>query len=389
MQGRSVHVSATLMGMTLMGAAAWSTLPENKIVVAVVLMAVIAVVSAVGYRLRLRRAAEAHASAQSAAYASTPRLQGYIDAVDGQLAAARSEIGETGTLFGASMERLAGRLDDIALQAREQQALAASFATSAAQGTGIGSKLTQRFDEFVTETSGTLQFFVDATVQNSKLAMGLADHIDEVRGQANAIQDALREVQAIAKQTDLLALNAAIEAARAGEAGRGFAVVADEVRLLSTRTGEFSRQIHAHIDAMHAASSDAERAIGQIASRDMNVALQSKRRLGEMMSDIGVVHGEMQETASELARRTDKLEQEARGAVTGLQFGDDVVGRLARVAHRIAAMTTVTAIARPLAAAGADSGAMPAMQDALDKAVGPARAVTARETPTAPASASR
>ena len=38
--------------------------------------------------------------------------------------------------------------------------------------------------------------------------MELKDCIDDVRGQAVAIQGALREVQAIAKQTDLLALNA-------------------------------------------------------------------------------------------------------------------------------------------------------------------------------------
>jgi methyl-accepting chemotaxis protein len=141
-----------------------------------------------------------------------------------------------------------------------------------------------------------------------------------VRGQAVAIQVALRKVQAIAKQTDLLALNAAIEAARAGEAGRGFAVVADEVRLLSTRTGHFSRQIHSHTEAMNDESMHAETSIPQIASRDMNVALQSKHSVGSMMEEIRLVHDEMEHTAAALASRTEKLEHEVNVAVTRMQL---------------------------------------------------------------------
>ena len=55
-----------------------------------------------------------------------------------------------------------------------------------------------------------------------------AQHIDEV----------VKSIEAIAKQTSLLALNATIEAARAGEAGRGFAVVANEMKELARQTGQ-------------------------------------------------------------------------------------------------------------------------------------------------------
>jgi methyl-accepting chemotaxis protein len=387
MRIRSVQVSATAMAAALLAGGSWFAVRQSAALgahVASPLAAgigaaiVLAMAAAAFWWLRWRGASEARTREDSVvAPPPAPRLTAYIDAVDEQLAASGAEVARTLTIFTEAIGGLIGSFNDITVQAREQQALAVGLATGGVTD-GSGSKLTKAFDEFVSETSQTLQFFVDATVQNSKLAMGLTDLIDKVRGQANAIQGALREVQAIAKQTDLLALNAAIEAARAGEAGRGFAVVADEVRVLSTRTGEFSRQIHAHINSMHEASSGAEKAIAEIASRDMNVALQSKRRVGQMMQDIGVVHNEMQQTAGQLAQRTEKLESEVNAAVTSLQFQDMVTQLLTHVGKRVESMSAVTRVARPLADASLEPAVIESTNAALDAEIQSAREATAK-----------
>lgn len=195
-------------------------------------------------------------------------------------------------------------------------------------------------EEFIVETSDMLKELVGSIVDNSKVAMELVDKMDAVSHQVTAILDVLGEIDGISKQTNLLALNAAIEAARAGESGRGFAVVADEVRKLSGRSDQFSRQIRGNVTDVRASILDAEKSISQMASLDMNFALESKSKMDATLAHVNQMNKNMVKVIEDQRKIAGEVEQVVGRAVTSLQF-QDMVGQLIQHTHtRIGSMET-------------------------------------------------
>ncbi|MBS4049728.1 MAG: chemotaxis protein [Methylomonas sp.] len=178
------------------------------------------------------------------------------------------------------------------------------------------------FQQFAEETDTVLRFFIDHILQISKQSIEMVGVINDVGSNMARVEKLLVDVQKIADQTNLLALNAAIEAARAGEAGRGFAVVADEVRNLSKNSGKFSEEIKVVVNASKNNIKQAQSMIEIMASKDMNIALNSKDKIDDMMTSIALINNKVSKSIVEVSQLTDNVGITVNDAVRGLQFED-------------------------------------------------------------------
>lgn len=165
-----------------------------------------------------------------------------------------------------------------------------------------------------------VRLFVDVSDKSVQAVHSIRDMVSHFDQMFTLIQ----EIRGIADQTNLLALNAAIEAARAGESGRGFAVVADEVRKLSQDSNSLSDQIQEKAESAKAHISGVEQVVGQIASLDMNIAIDAKGQVDGMLSELEQVNSRVAESVSKSAEMGEHINHEISIALGALQTGDQV-----------------------------------------------------------------
>lgn len=178
--------------------------------------------------------------------------------------------------------------------------------------------------EFASETSEILSYFIDLLVNVSKQSIETVHKIDDMVYQIDEIFKLLEDIKTIADQTSLLALNAAIEAAHAGEAGRGFAVVADEVRKLSQHSNKFNDEIRNHVEKTRVSIADARKIVGDVASKDMNMAISAKSRVDLMLEEVGNMNTKISHNLGKVSTVSDSINDNVNLAVRGLQFEDIV-----------------------------------------------------------------
>lgn len=255
------------------------------------------------------------------------------DEMRSQLDVMRADLDRVREILGSAIGGLIQSFTGMAEQAMQQRELA----LRAAQGQASNEEEIN-FERFVKETGDTLQSFVESTIHSSRTGMILVERIDSVNQQISNVKQILGEIEGIAKQTNLLALNAAIEAARAGEAGRGFAVVADAVRDLSSRTSQFSNEIRVHMERVASSISATETDINEMASKDMNFALQAKERVEFTMREIAGVNAGVARMVDEIGTIAKGLSNEVDASVRSLQFQDitsQLIEHVQRRAHAV------------------------------------------------------
>jgi methyl-accepting chemotaxis protein len=179
-------------------------------------------------------------------------------------------------------------------------------------------------EEFANEVGRILDDYVKLFVDVSDKSVSAVHNIQDMVKQLDGMFELINDIRGIADQTNLLALNAAIEAARAGEAGRGFAVVADEVRKLSQDSNTLNEQIRERAEGAKSTITNVEAVVGEIASLDMNIAIDAKGHLDGMLAELEGVNQSVSEGVSGLAELNNSIHQDVNQAITALQFADMV-----------------------------------------------------------------
>ena len=141
---------------------------------------------------------------------------------------------------------------------------------------------------------------------------GLGQSMTALKEFNHDIVAVLKEIDAIAFQTNILALNASVEAARAGTNGAGFSVVADEVRRLALRSTEASRRSNDRIALAVRRIEEGSKITNVVIERvatSCDIATKVDERLRNIVERVRCVDAAMDEIAGAAREQNGGLEQ--------------------------------------------------------------------------------
>jgi methyl-accepting chemotaxis protein len=194
------------------------------------------------------------------------------------------------TTISASTEELVATVQAISRTSE----LAADNARSVQAESDEGARSTEAVIATMQEIVSTVNSTTDRLGRLSEASLGIGAIV--------------KQIEQIAKQTNILALNATIEAARAGDAGKGFAVVATEVKNLANQTGRATLDIRKRIDTLREETDtifDSMTHAGDTVRQGEQVVLGSVTKMRTVSDEIRDVTTLMQEIASHLGQQRE------------------------------------------------------------------------------------
>ena len=222
-----------------------------------------------------------------------------------------SKVDVMKSIVSEAVSGLSNSFTSLSEQSSTQDALMHEIINGLQEGDGEGSE-----KSFIEETKEVLEYFVENITDVSRGGMSMVYTVDDIEVQMDEVNKLLSEISGIADQTNLLALNAAIEA------GRGFAVVADEVRALSRNSNNLNDKIRDVVEKSKSNIAKAKEIVGEIAGKDMSVAMQHKGRVDEVLILMGEKNNLISEKLILVQDVATNVQQDVNIAVMSLQFED-------------------------------------------------------------------
>ncbi|HUW42431.1 MAG TPA: cache domain-containing protein [Rectinemataceae bacterium] len=182
----------------------------------------------------------------------------------------------------------------------------------------------------------------ELTAEGVRLSADTSTTVSDFAQRADSMQDMIRTINDVAKQTNLLAMNAAIEAAHAGEYGRGFAVVADEIRKLAESTARQSKEISATLKQLISQVILAQTASGrsgeafQSIARDIEASVDASRQIATAMQELSTGSSEIVGATGMLFQITEEIRSGSQEIRKGSEQIRDSLGETRKTAERVA-----------------------------------------------------
>lgn len=173
--------------------------------------------------------------------------------------------------------------------------------------------------------------FVSDIVSISSASVRILVEVEALRGHADQVAARGHRIEKIAQTTRVISLDARIEAQRVGTAGAVFRVVADELKALANESGELSKAIRTAIALQSASLAEPHKAASALAASDLNLAVDSHKRLEETISRLARVS--LTSTQS-----LDRIQRDVDAAIQALQFEDMLDQLLSSIGRKLTAI---------------------------------------------------
>jgi len=275
--------------------------------------------------------------------ALSPAAGAVSQLVEEELRAIRAQADQARLILTDAITKLGNSFSTMQTDTSSQHAIMADLLGSLAESkpgeAGTDTALERiSIRQFIVETTDVLRQFTDLLASVSAQSMRTVYRIDDMARQMDNVFKLVASINEISQETFILAVNATIEAAHAGQAGRTFAVIASNVRDLSQRTKKFNAEIGTHIGKAQSTINEVRHIVAEMASRDLNVALNGKERVQAMLPNLEAFQCSVTAGVDSASAAGERIAAATSTAITALQFEDimsQLIGSIVKHADRI------------------------------------------------------